>query len=168
MRRLVTFLLLLLPVSTLAASPGLVILSPVKGQILPGQQLTTQFLTPNFAIPKQGHIHLWLDQTKFTKTSAIKAYTASYDLTNLKYGYHTLTAELVKPDHSSFTPAISTSVTFKLNPESMFSSSFPKPDSNFLFLLITLVVLLAAAFFLVSKQRESYRKKPAKSKSKKH
>lgn len=163
MHQLTILLLLLISpaIARATAGPGLVILSPVKGQILPGHELTARFLTPNFTIPKEGHIHLWLDQTKFTKTSAIKAYTTSHSLTNLKYGYRTLTAELVKPDHSSFVPPITTSVTFKLDSASMSPRPAPSSNSSLLYLLLTLLILLAAAFYLVSKQR-------VKPKSKKH
>lgn len=137
--------------------PRVILLTPSTGQVITGPTIPVRFSLSNFKltdfdlaskpIPGQGHIHLWLDQTSFPKTSAIKIASDQYLLENTRYGSHTLRAELVNNDHSSLNPPVVLSATFTSAPPS--PATNPK---NVLQLSLVVFILLAAAFYLVSKE----------------
>lgn len=140
-----------------AASPTLSILSPTSHSQVYGSKVTVNLSVTDFKLvdyktyPKpvsgQGHVHLWIDTPNPTKESAIKLTTNSYTFENLKPGTHTLVAELVSNNHSSFTPPITTTLEFttsKLN-SSESLSLFDHPV--FQLTLFTVVLICVALYF---------------------
>ena len=101
-----------------ALLPLVSFLSPTPGQIISGSKVPVKIAVTNLSLvdyrthPRlvsgQGHVHLWLDQTDLSKISAVKAVSDTYTFDNVKPGNHTLVAELVRNDHSSFTPPLTT------------------------------------------------------------
>ena len=156
-----------------AATPTISIVSPSPNQTIAGNTVNIVVSVPNINLvdfrtypkinPAQGHLHLWLDQTDYSKASAIKSPSPSYAFENVKPGRHTLVAELVKNDHSSYSPPIQTQVTFTTTlPISSQNTSSPTP--NVLLLAAITVVLLCATVYLVDQVKSP--KKKAKSKKK--
>ncbi len=131
-----------------AASPQLTILSPTTDQVITGQQVPVQLAVENYSPSSSfGHFHLWLDQVKPTKTSAINIASPTYTFTNVKAGRHTLLAEMVADNHSSLTPPATASVSFTTQSP----SATPAPSqSSVLIMAITAFLLVVAALFLVS------------------
>jgi hypothetical protein len=93
--------------------PQLQIVSPTDEQTIFGTQITVSFIAGNMIFGKDGHIHLWLDATVVEESTAteIPAH-AEYVLSDLPTGKHSLTLEIVQPDHTSFTPPIVQTSTF--------------------------------------------------------
>ena len=140
------------------------ILSPKSGQAVQGNIVELIVATPNYKIvdfekytkasPGTGHLHIWVDQTNFSKASAIKSASNIYKLSNLAPGPHTVTVELVSNNHSSFIPRNISSVSFATTP------LLPeKPKSPLLLTLITLVLLLIAAYLMLSKPKPTKKSK---------
>ncbi len=140
------------------------IVSPRPGQVIAGSTVELMVGTPSYKIVDfekytkatsgQGHLHIWVDQTNFSKTSAIKATSNIYNLENLTPGPHTVTVELVSNNHSSFIPRNISSVSFATTP------LLPeKPKSPLLLTLITLVLLLIAAYLMLSKPKPTKKSK---------
>ena len=120
-------ILLLLPaVAKALEGPTLAIISPAAGSVIYGPSVSVKFSVPDFNLvdykthPKaalnQGHLHLWLDQTEFTPTSAIKAIGDTYTFDHLKFGPHTLVVELVTNTHTSIIPKTTTTLNFTTVP----------------------------------------------------
>ena len=135
------------------------IVSPRPGQVIEGGTVELMVGTPSYKIVDfekytkatsgQGHLHVWVDQTNFSKTSAIKATSNIYKLENLTPGPHTVTVELVANNHNSFSPKNISSVSFTTTPAK------PEPkklQSPLMLTLITLVLLLIATYLMLSKK----------------
>lgn len=111
------------PILAKTPPPSLSIISPqTKDQIL-GDTFTFSFIASNFSFtdfesiksnkPNTGHLHFWLDEDHPTPENAQRL--ISHDdivLKNVQPGPHTLRAEIVQNDHSSFSPKITTSINF--------------------------------------------------------
>lgn len=116
------------------AAPTLTILSPQEGEEVVGQEVTVQISVPdteftftNYATSpadkgNEGHAHIWLDETNFAAGTATKYIdpTEPLVLSSLQPGAHTVTVELVKNDHTSYSPAVRKTVSFTVaSPEVM-------------------------------------------------
>lgn len=130
------------------------ITSPKSESVITGQSVTFDFALPkDFKLVDyqthlepmfgQGHIHLWIDQTP-TPETAIEI-TSPYTITNLKYGQHSATAELVTNSHLSLIPKTLAVINFTTTPPQ--APSVTKP----VFILSVLsFVMIASALYLVS------------------
>ena len=161
-------------ISLLAALlPLLSFISPTPGQIISGSKVPVKVAVTNLSLvdyrthPRlvsgQGHIHFWLDQTDLSKISAVKAVSDTYTFDNVKPGNHTLVAELVRNDHSSFTPPLTTTVSFQTS-----ISSSPVSFSLLTIALLSFLILVITLYFLtqsrpVLKAKRSVGKLPRKS-----
>ena len=154
----------------LVLAPALSFVSPTANQTLIGASVTVKVAVTNFAlvdykthpklVPGQGHIHLWLDQAKPTKASAIKATAPTYTFENVKPGAHTLVAELVANDHSSLIPPVTTTIKFT-------TASTSSSSQLSLLLPITIAFLsLALALYFISTVKPKTGKSAPKSRSK--
>src|SRR3972149_8196236 len=145
-----------------AATPTVSIISPSSNQILSGGSVTVVISVPNINLvdyrlyPRpntlQGHLHLWLDQTDLSKATAIKSASPNYTFENVRVGPHTLAAELVKNDHSSYSPPIRSTVSFQTVPT---QDKIPsRPNSSLLALGLFTIVIIIAAPFLADQKRQ--------------
>lgn len=99
--------------SPLSSSPLVRISAPGENQTVLGKDITISFLVGNLTIGREGHIHLWLDNPVQTATTAAIINTHfDYVLENVSPGSHSLTLELVKPNHASFIPIVKETVHF--------------------------------------------------------
>jgi len=165
----------MLPALLIAAAlalgvPSLSFVSPTPNQIIAGPKVVVKIAVANFAlvdykthpklVPGQGHLHLWLDQTKPTKASAVKAVSPTYTFQNVKPGSHALIAELVANDHTSLVPPVTAAVKF---------TTSATPSSNQLSLLIPIVIAflsLTLALYFVSTTKPKTGKPARKSRTK--
>ena len=101
-----------------ASTAHLSILKPVNGQHVSGSELEVvmkltggtivQTTTTNIA-PDTGHIHLSVDGRLVSMTYGV---LQPIDLSSLKPGTHTLTAQFVAADHGPFNPPVVATATF--------------------------------------------------------
>lgn len=142
------------------------IINPRPGQVIEGGSVELMVGTPNYKIvdfekytkasPGMGHLHIWVDQTNFSKTSAIKSVSNIYKLSNLAPGPHTVTVELVANNHASLIPRNIASVSFVTTPAK------PEPkklQSPLTLTLITLVLLLIATYLMLAKPKVAKKSK---------
>ncbi len=156
-----------------ALLPLVSFLSPTPGQIISGSKVPVKIAVTNLSLvdyrthPRlvsgQGHIHLWLDQTDLSRISAVKAVSDTYTFENVKPGNHTLVAELVRNDHSSFTPPLTTTISFQTT-----TSSSPISFSLLTISLLSFLILVITLYFLTQnrpspKSKRSAGKSPRKS-----
>ena len=151
--------------------PSLSFISPTPNQTITGNKVTVKIAVVNFAlvdykthpklVPGQGHLHLWLDQTNPSKTSAVKVVSPSYTFENVKPGKHTLVAELVANDHSSLVPAAATTSV-------SFTTTAPpsSAQSSLLFPIIMAFLFLTLALYFMSTTKPKTGKPPRRSRSK--
>lgn len=140
-----------------AGTPTLTILAPQTNQTLSGNQVAASFGLTNFvltdyqthskAVAGQGHIHLWLDQSDLTKSSAIKVAADTYTFENVKPGDHTLVAELVANDHSSLRPPVVATTSFSTAPiQAPAMNIFNTP--MFMISILAFLMIAIALYFL--------------------
>lgn len=151
-------------------TPSISFVSPSLNQILTGNKVAVKVAMANFtladykthpkSVPGQGHLHLWLDQAKPTKASAVKVISPVYTFENVKPGTHTLVAELVANDHSSLIPPATTSVTFTTTSSPSSSTQL----SLFFPIAIAFLSLVLALYFITIKPMIG--KSPPKSRTK--
>ena len=112
------------------ANPSLAISSPSDEAFIAGTDVDVTLAVQNFNVDNvgsgDGHIHYSLDGG----VAVMKYDTNPISLTNLSYGEHTLTAELVDGNHASLDPAVTASVTFTtyLQQTLPFVEEFDYPD----------------------------------------
>ncbi len=142
----------------IAIAAALTIVTPKASEVINTDQVTLRVAAPNFqfvdfkthpwAIYRQGHMHIWLDEKNPSKTTAIKATSNVYTLTNLKPGPHTLTVELVNNDHSSLSPRVVTTTTFT----STVPAASKDQKSVIIISILAFVLLVIALYFVNSKE----------------
>lgn len=99
--------------SPVSSAPLLRISAPSENQTVLGKDITISFVVGNVTIGPEGHLHLWLDNSVQTaSTAAIITTHFDYILENVLPGTHTLTLEFVKSDHTSFSPSVKEIVHF--------------------------------------------------------
>ena len=139
------------------ASPSLKILTPGPAQTIYGNTVPVLLSVENFklvdyqsnTVPQvgQGHIHLWLDDDKLAKESAVKISTDNYAFTGVAPGDHTLVAELVNNNHTSLTQPVTTTVKFKTaapaTPSPAATSGFDRNTALVILVVVALVILAA-------------------------
>lgn len=114
------------------ANPSIAISSPSDDAFVAGTDVDIALSVQNFNVDAvgsgDGHIHYSLDGG----AAVMKYDTNPISLTNLSYGEHTLTAELVDGNHASLDPAVSTSVTFTTYKQQTlpFVEEFAYPDGD--------------------------------------
>lgn len=137
------------------------ITSPLPNSVVTGQSVTLTFSLPqSFKIVDyqthphatfgQGHIRLWIDSSSNPK-DAIPVTSDTYTLSNLKYGSHLVTAELVTNDDASLIPKTVTTLSFTTTPP---PSVAPQALQYILTVSILSVILISAAMLLVSQHRK--------------
>ncbi|MBI2848925.1 MAG: hypothetical protein HYX88_02205 [Chloroflexi bacterium] len=97
------------------AAPTFTITSPAEGGTVPGSQVQVSVKVENFTIKSagganksnEGHIHMTLDGGALSMV-----FGDSHSLSGVPAGKHTLVAELVNNDHSSFSPPLKKTVSF--------------------------------------------------------
>lgn len=158
------------------------ILAPKEGQTLYGQKLPILFNVENFeltnpdtatkvATPGKGHIHIWLDQDTTTAENATKVFENTFIYSDVKYGEHTLRAELVGEDHKPLTPPQKVTITFKT--DSLPQTNSPEISSSFdkttavVILAVVAIVILAAWWYTKDEDDEIMDEDEKEAKSKK-
>ncbi len=121
-------------------TPLFTIVSPKNESSILGDSVTFSFVVGNFTFvnpnekhtrsSNEGHLHVWLDQKELTKETRNDVINQE-DLVfrHVPMGAHSLTAEIVQNDHSSFTPPIVKSIVFHTYLPS--SSPTPSPTPEF-------------------------------------
>ncbi len=158
------------------------VLAPKEGQTLYGQKVPILFNVENFeltnpdtaakiAIPGKGHIHIWLDQETPTAENATKVFENTFIFSDVKYGQHTLQAELVGEDHKPLTPPQKVTVTFMSEslPQSdspAISNSFDKTTAIVILVVVALVILAAWWYTKDEDDEITDEKAPVKTKKK--
>jgi len=112
-------------------NPALKIVSPNDGDLIKNSKVTVELQTENFKLVPvgdpvkegEGHFHVWLDSDK--KISDERTFT--FD--NIVSGKHTITAELLKSDHSSLIPRVTQTIT--INVESDFVPKVEQKANEF-------------------------------------
>lgn len=142
----------------IAIATALTIVTPKASEVVNTDQVTLRVAAPNFnfvdfkthpwSAYRQGHMHIWLDEKNPKASTAIKATSNVYTLTNLKPGPHTLTVELVNNDHSSLSPKMVATTTF--------TSTVPTTDKDqrsvVMISILAFVLLVIALYFVNSKE----------------
>ena len=114
------------------ANPSIAVSSPSDDAFIAGTDVDIALSVQNFNVDAvgsgDGHIHYSLDGG----AAVMKYDTNTISLTNLSYGEHTLTAELVDENHASLDPAVSASVTFTTYKQQTlpFVEEFDYPDGE--------------------------------------
>ena len=156
----VLYTLFIIP-SPLSAAPLLRISAPSENQTVLGKDITISFVVGNLIMGAEGHIHLWLDNPGETaSTAAIITTHFDYILENVSPGAHTLTLELVKPDHASFSPGVKETVRFtSILPQAVSSPtplSLPhssKVDGKIILGWLAIGIIIIGFFFLFFARR---------------
>lgn len=174
----------LLATTTLAqsAGPKLTIITPSEEQTIYGNKIPVLLSIENFNIvdyqtnpspvPGQGHIHLWLDDQSPTAQSAVKVTSDNFTYSDITYGSHVLTAELINNDHKSLVPPQVVTVNFKSDPIATPSptttSGFDKNTALVIFVVVALVII-AAWWYTKEEDQETTEKvsKPKKTSKRK-
>ena len=112
------------PVEKIILEPILKIISPNDNELLKSSNVTIKLQAENFELvpvgepikESQGHIHVWIDSEKKLGPQT------TFTFENIISGRHTIVAELVRSDHSSFNPRIIKSITINVE-----SDYVPKP-----------------------------------------
>ena len=102
-------------------NPVLKIVSPNDGDLIKNSSVTVKVQADDFhLVPAgqlvkdgEGHFHVWLDSEKKLGPQA------AFTFDDVESGKHTITAELVKSNHSSLSPKITKNIT--INVESTFA-----------------------------------------------
>ncbi len=166
----------LFPSVTLAQenSPKLEILAPTEGQTFYGNKIPMIFKVTNFELtdqetksPTQGHILLWLDEQTPTVDNSNKLTQDTFTYSDVAYGEHKLSAELVTQDNKSLTPAQRVEINF--NSAAVASSAETASQTNsfdkntaLVILVVVALVILAAWWYTKDDEEE----KPSQTKNK--
>jgi hypothetical protein len=123
---------------SLAADPGLTVVSPADGAIIRGSQVTVKLEASDIKIvqssvpvaefgkrpelnkPDEGHFHLMLD----LQPVVILYNTEPYTFNDVAAGRHQLMVELVNNDHSSLSPPVVRNISFEVD------ASLPKTGNG--------------------------------------
>lgn len=114
------------------ANPSIAINSPANDDFIAGTDVDVTLSVQNFNVDNvgsgDGHIHYSIDGGD----TVMKYDTDPISLTNLSYGEHTLTLELVDGNHASLDPAVTASVTFTTYKQQTlpFVEEFDYPDGE--------------------------------------
>ena len=158
----------LLATSVLAQNlaPLLKMVTPSEGQTIYRDKVPILVSVENFEIvdynlnqtPKigQGHIHLWLDDTSPTPESAVKLASDEFTFSDVAYSNHTLRAELVNNNHTSFAPPVVVVENFT---NEAVGSPAPTPTSGFdkntaLVILVVVALVIIAAWWYTKEEDE--------------
>ncbi len=153
------------------------VLTPKQDQTLYGQKIPILFNVENFQLadtesskvtPGEGHILLWLDQDTTTTENSTKVVENTFIYSDVKFGEHTLQAELVTADNKSLTPPQKITVSFKTEtlPQSespAISNSFDKTTAIVILAIVALVIM--AAWWYTKDEDDSEGKPPETKKS---
>jgi hypothetical protein len=135
------------------------VVSPLPGSLVTGNVISVKFDIPDYlkivdykshsrSAFGQGHIHLWLDQTDLSATSAIQVTSDSYILENVKPGPHQIIAELVTNEHLPLIPKTTAAVSFQTQTPPPVSP--PAFSSLILGILLSITLLVVSLFFVSS------------------
>ena len=160
-------------------TPTVKAVTPSDGQTIYGQRIPILLAVENFqlvdygqyktATRGQGHIHLWLDESKPTADSAKQISTENFTYSDVPYGEHTLRAELVNNNHTSLTPPVTTTVKFKsaavASPSPAAVSGFDKNTA--LVILVVVALVIVAAWWYTKEEEEPSKTSTTKKAAKK-
>lgn len=119
------------PLQAASPLPQLKIVSPSDHQTVMGDKITVSFIVGNLRVGKEGHLHLYLDTDNETATEGYTEIQTHFDyqINGISRGDHKLTLEVVKPDHTSFSPGVIETVTFQTElPQNTETSSSINPS----------------------------------------
>ena len=148
-------------------SPTLKIVTPSEGQTIYGDRIPILLSVENLEVvdyqqyPRpavgQGHVHLWLDDASPSRESAVKLITDSFTYTDVAFGQHTLRAELVNNNHTSFGPPVITTINFK---SALAATPLPAATSGFdkntaLVILVVVALVIVAAWWYTKEEDET-------------
>lgn len=137
------------------SKPTFELLTPKADQTIYGNKVPLLFnvegLTlTNSEIQKvgEGRVLVWLDQPSPSRENATRVYENTFIFSDVAYGNHTLTAELVTNDEKSFTPPKTVSVNFKSeilasDEQATISNGFDKTTAVVILTVVALVILAA-------------------------
>ena len=141
------------------SGPSMSIVLPTSGLIVRNDTVVVQLSASGItlATPKttlvsgEGHFRVWLDGAERNTTETSFAYT------NVSEGSHTLKAELVKSDGTSFSPVLSSTIMFSVEkPLVVQAPPFVMPDMTVIGIIVVIIIVIGAgvyfAFF-----RDSFR-----------
>ena len=143
-----------------ATSPTFEIITPTEGQKLYGNKIPILFKVTGITLsdsqdPKakdQGHVLLWLDQALPTNDNATRATEDTFTFSDVPYGNHKLTGELVTTDNKSLNPPQKLTINFasaqlatSQEPQTT-ATSFDK-NTAFVILVVVALVILAAWWY---------------------
>ena len=111
-------------------NPKLIIASPKDGELIKSSKVTVELKAENLNIvpigepvkEEEGHFHVWLDSEKIVTVDRIVTFE------NIVSGKHTITAEIVKSDHSTLSPRITKAIT--INVESDYVPKVESPQQS--------------------------------------
>ena len=114
-----------------APQPSIEIISPVDGEVYGGKPVEFLFNVEDFTFvsyknftvlfpgnPNAGHAHLWIDPPPVgaDETTVYEVESPDFhEFGALEPGRYEATVELVRNDHTSFTPRVYETVTFRVN-----------------------------------------------------
>ncbi len=142
------------PLFAKTSPPTLTIASPKDGETILGESITLAFVAGNLTYknyeeskknaPNEGHLHLWLDKKNPSRKNTQEIIT--HDDFYLKLpspGNHILTLEVVKNDHSSYSPPLKKTVNFASFLPAPLPSPSPTPIPNPITTLLTKEVIFS-------------------------
>jgi hypothetical protein len=153
--------------NTATGTPKIMVITPQSGQTIYGDKVPilfsvnglqlTDYNSNPYIAPGQGHVHVWLDDQNPTNDTAKMVVTDNTIYSDVPAGNHTLKAELVNNDHTSFNPPELVTVSFKTAPV---GSPAPAPSPTFdrntalIILVIVALVILAAWWYTKDEEDE--------------
>lgn len=148
------------------------IVSPAPGEVIEGDvvQVLLQ-VSSELKLGENARVHLWLDVLERTSDNAVASREPSYIFNNVRSGLHTLHAEVVRQDGSSFDQKMEAKVEFETFKEELKreprrgedrGGAPPEPDgglflprgksSNTIFTIVLVVIGAAILWFVFGRQ----------------
>lgn len=157
-----------------AGGPKLSVITPQEGQTIYGDRVPILFSPEGIELkdytayptitPGQGHIHVWLDDAAPTKETAKMVTEDNTTYSDVPPGNHTLKAELVNNNHSSFNPPVIVTVNFKTapvgSPAPAPSPTFDKNTAAVILVVVALVIIAAWWYTKDDEDEETSNQKP--------
>lgn len=132
-------------------------ITPSEGQVIYGNKVPVLVAAENFEIvdykentliqPGKGHVHIWLDEQNPTVDNSVQLTTEIFTYSDVAYGEHTLTAELVNNNHTPLVPRVTKKVKFQnqpiASPNPAQATGFDKKTGLIILAIVALVIIAA-------------------------
>lgn len=132
-------------------------ITPGEGQVIYGNKIPVLVATENFDLidykestlkqAGKGHVHIWLDEQNPTVDNSVQLTTDVFTYSDVTYGEHTLTAELVNNDHTPLVPPVKKIIKFQNQPVSSpnpaQATGFDKKTGLVILAIVALVIIAA-------------------------